>query len=68
MQKKVRKIVGLRPNLAWSCLIGFFLGRRGRPLKYETAKQDIPDLTPERYSNVMRTQYQDRGLLGLRSC
>jgi len=43
----------------------FFLGRRGQPLKYETAKQDIPDLTPERYSNVMRTQYQDRGLLGL---
>lgn len=42
-----------------------FLGRRGQPLKYETAKQDIPSLTPERYSNVMRSQYQDRGLLGL---
>ena len=26
----------------------FFLGRSGRPLKYETAKEDIPDLTPER--------------------
>ena len=43
----------------------FFLGRRGRPLKYETAKQDIPDLTPERYKRVMQHQYQDRGLLGL---
>ena len=43
----------------------FFLGRRGRPLKYETAKEDIPDLTPERYKKVMQHQYQDRGLLGL---
>jgi hypothetical protein len=43
----------------------FFLGRRGRPLKYETAKEDIPDLTPERYRRVMQHQYQDRGLLGL---
>jgi hypothetical protein len=43
----------------------FFLGRRGRPLKYETAKEDIPDLTPERYKRVMQHQYQDRGLLGL---
>ena len=33
------------------------LGRRGQPLKYETAKQDIPDLTPERYQN--------KGLTGL---
>jgi len=43
----------------------FFLGRRGEPLKYETAKQDIPSLTPERYKNVLQSQYQDRGLLGL---
>ena len=43
----------------------FFLGRRGRPLKYDTAKEDIPDLTPERYRRVMQHQYQDRGLLGL---
>ena len=43
----------------------FFLGRRGRPLKYETAKKDIPDLTPERYGQAMRSQYQDRGVLGL---
>ena len=43
----------------------FFLGRRGEPLKYETAKEDIPSLTPERYKNVLQSQYQDRGLLGL---
>ena len=43
----------------------FFLGRRGRPLKYETAKADIPSLTPERYGKAMRSQYQDRGVLGL---
>jgi hypothetical protein len=41
------------------------LGRRGEPLKYETAKQDIPNLTPERYKNVLQSQYQDRGLFGL---
>lgn len=43
----------------------FFLGRSGRPLKYETAKQEIPDLTPQRYGNFMRSYYQDRGLLGV---
>lgn len=43
----------------------FFLGRTGRPLNYETAKKDIPDLTPERYGDYMRTYYQDRGFLGL---
>jgi hypothetical protein len=32
----------------------FFLGRTGRPLNYETAKQDIPSLTPERYGNYLR--------------
>ena len=41
------------------------LGRQGNPLKYETAKQEIPDLTKERYSKVMRNYYQDKGLLGL---
>ena len=41
------------------------LGRQGQPLKYETAKEDIPDLTKERYSKVMRNYYQDKGLLGL---
>ena len=29
----------------------FFLGRRGRPLKYETAKQDIPSLI-KTHSNI----------------
>lgn len=43
----------------------FFLGRTGDPLKYETAKQDIPDLTPERYGNYQRFLYQDKGVLGL---
>lgn len=41
------------------------LGRQGQPLKYETAKQEIPDLTKERYSKVMRNYYQDKGALGL---
>jgi hypothetical protein len=43
----------------------FFLGRTGKPLKYETAKQDIPSLTPERYGNYMQFLYQDKGLLDL---
>lgn len=43
----------------------FFLGRTGRPLAYEEAKKDIPDLTPERYGNFLRNYYQDRGLLGV---
>jgi len=43
----------------------FFLGRTGDPLKYATAKQEIPNLTPERYSNYMNFLYQDKGLLGL---
>lgn len=41
------------------------LGRQGRPLKYETAKEDIPSLTPERYSRFMQNYYQDRGVGGL---
>jgi hypothetical protein len=43
----------------------FFLQRQGQPLKYETAKQDIPGLTPQRYGDYMRTYYQDKGLLNL---
>jgi hypothetical protein len=43
----------------------FFLGRTGDPLKYETAKQEIPTLTPERYANYLNFLYQDKGLLGL---
>lgn len=41
------------------------LGRQGQPLKYETAKKEIPDLTKERYTKVMRNYYQDKGVLGL---
>lgn len=43
----------------------FFLGRTGRPLNYETAKQDIPSLTPERYGNYLKNYYQDKGFLGI---
>ena len=30
------------------------------------AKEDIPDLTKERYANYMNTLYNDRGLSGVR--
>lgn len=43
----------------------FFLGRTGDPLKYATAKEEIPSLTPERYGNYLNYLYQDKGLLGL---
>jgi hypothetical protein len=43
----------------------FFLGRTGDPLKYATAKEEIPNLTPERYGSYMNFLYQDKGLLGL---
>jgi hypothetical protein len=43
----------------------FFLGRTGEPLKYATAKEEIPDLTPERYGNYLNFLYNDKGLLGL---
>lgn len=43
----------------------FFLGRTGDPLKYSTAKEEIPSLTPERYGNYLNYLYQDKGLLGL---
>lgn len=43
----------------------FFLGRTGDPLKYATAKEEIPNLTPERYANYMNFLYQEKGLLGL---
>jgi len=43
----------------------FALGRSGQPLKYATAKQDIPDLTPERYGNYMRNYYQNDAMFGL---
>jgi hypothetical protein len=43
----------------------FFLGRTGEPLKYETAKKEIPNLTPQRYGNYLNYTYNDKGLLGL---
>ena len=43
----------------------YVLGRQGRPLKYETAKQDIPDLTKQRYANYMNFLYNDKGPLGV---
>jgi hypothetical protein len=43
----------------------FVLGRQGKPLKFETAQQEIPDLTKERYSNYMGYLYQDKGPIGL---
>lgn len=43
----------------------FFMGRTGEPLKYATAKQDIPSLTPQRYANYQNFLYNERGLLDL---
>jgi hypothetical protein len=43
----------------------FVLGRQGKPLKFETAQQEIPDLTKERYSKYLGYLYQDKGPLGL---
>jgi len=43
----------------------FVLGRQGRPLKFETAQQDIPSLTKERYANYMNYLYNDKGPLGV---
>ena len=41
------------------------LGRRGRPLKYETAKQDLPNLSRGEYSDFVRDYWQNKGLTGL---
>ena len=43
----------------------FALGRQGRPLKFETAKEDIPDLTKERYTNYQKFLYNEKGPLGI---
>lgn len=40
----------------------FVLGRQGRPLKFETAKEDIPDLTKQRYANYMNFCITIKGL------
>lgn len=42
----------------------FFQGRRGRPLKYDTAKEEIPDLTHARYANYMNYLHNDPGIPG----
>ena len=43
-----------------------FLGRRGRPLKYETAKADIPSLTPRAlWQSNERASTKTVELLGL---
>lgn len=41
------------------------LGRRGRPLKYETAKQDLPNLTKLEYSNFIKDHWQNKGITGM---
>lgn len=43
----------------------YMQGRQGRPLVYEKAKQEIPDLTPQRYANYMNFLYNESGLLGM---
>ena len=42
----------------------FFQGRQGRPLKEETAKEEIPGLTHERYAKYMQFLYNDPAFLG----
>ena len=43
----------------------FALGRQGRPLKLETAQEDIPGLTEQRYKNYQKFLYNDQGPLGV---
>lgn len=42
----------------------FFQGRTGRPLAFEKAKQEIPDLTKERYANYMNFLYNNPDPVG----
>lgn len=42
----------------------FFQGRTGRPLAFEKAQQEIPDLTKARYANYMNFLYNDPGPVG----
>ena len=51
-------------QIAPELLDRFVLGRQGRPLKFATAKEDIPNLTKERYSNYMNYLYNDKGPIG----
>jgi len=43
----------------------FFQGRTGRPLSYEKAQQEIPNLTPQRYANYMNFAYNQPAVLGV---
>lgn len=43
----------------------FIQGRQGRPLKEETAREEIPGLTHQRYANYMQFLYNDPALLGM---
>ena len=52
-------------QIAPELLDRYVLGRQGRPLKYETARQDIPNLTKQRYANYMNFLYNDKGPLGV---
>jgi len=42
----------------------FFQGRQGRPLKEETAREEIPGLTHQRYANYMQFLYNEPAFLG----
>jgi hypothetical protein len=43
----------------------FIQGRQGRPLKEETAREEIPGLTHQRYANYMQFLYNDPAFLGI---
>ena len=43
----------------------FIQGRQGRPLKEETAREEIPGLTHKRYANYMQFLYNDPAFLGI---
>jgi hypothetical protein len=42
----------------------FMQGRQGRPLKFSDAKEEIPSLTKERYTNYMKFLHNDPAFLG----
>ena len=42
----------------------FFQGRTGRPLAFDKAREEIPDLTKARYANYMNFLYNDPGPVG----
>ena len=43
----------------------FFLQHQGKPLPYEQAKQELPNLTPQQYGQYQKYLYKDKGLLDL---